>query len=471
MTETISLNEVDHWVETNLEVESIVDALGLRYKEPVEKDYGYSSKVEFTVNISLNSEGQDLMIIDGGYSYNKLKIHDLPDNAPVQLQGATGAVSTDTDFRLKTQIPIQNYIEGILDKLPNLIITKEDIIFSSIYVSNVTGFKTFANDMNRFETIEIDSNPQVTLYVTKDPLDRYVLRYNPTFILKTIIHDWIFKATGFKLMAKYGGAMSTFAYMLGHEILHYRFDHFNPVVSAAIDSKCVDVIALKKAVNPKMAKSIVRSMRTVAEEIMVNSLMSQLMDMPAVDSGLTTGSNGSEDFSYKNKYYLVIEGRKMYSQDRKGRTTSHLQPLDINSEKFSRRIAYSLSLTKYQDDEQYPYGKVILKPGHTHVAIPVAGNYVTYPDIVYLMNLYASLTTDDYFGKKYKPKPPKIEYKIGDIVSTFNHEICIVCNIVKAKGDEPDNLTLSRLSEQQLDDLRNRRVTIEQLVEIGKKDG
>ncbi|QIG77242.1 hypothetical protein EVB32_254 [Rhizobium phage RHph_TM39] len=45
MTETISLNEVDHWVETNLEVESIVDALGLRYKEPVEKDYGYSSKV------------------------------------------------------------------------------------------------------------------------------------------------------------------------------------------------------------------------------------------------------------------------------------------------------------------------------------------------------------------------------------------------------------------------------------------
>lgn len=170
-------------------------------------------------------------------------------------------------------------------------VTMEDLKYLSHYISIKSSGRqitSFVEDLKKFKYVAPDEQCP-TLYVTPT----MELRYNTKFILTTIIEDLV-KSKFFGTREFEYTPIISFAYMIGHELLHYRLAHFNPEVTKAMNSYFIGMNSLKNQKNKKVFSDGLRSLRTIYQELDVNNAMSTIFSVLPCDSGMGLKQGGFE---------------------------------------------------------------------------------------------------------------------------------------------------------------------------------
>jgi hypothetical protein len=166
-------------------------------------------------------------------------------------------------------------------------------------------------------------------------------------------------------------------------------------------------------------------------------------------------------------------------------------PIDADTP-FRRDTKYAIKISTEKD---------LRYVGNDTIKIPLDVSYITYPDIVHLINLFASIHTEDYFGKNYIPKPkpeptpppppppPEPEksddetptetptsvakFKRGDLVKNSAGQVCIVSHVTEVLT-QVDAVGIHILTDEQLERLKRDEITplllVDEIDAEGKKN-
>lgn len=247
-------------------------------KEPIEeregpKDVDFMVSVNKKLQVTVHRCSQNVDIVGAPAGANP-NINSVPNSKSVGGQ--------------KSQL--LNRHADLLKSLPDLEITLADIRYVSIWVSNKTRNPKFASDLTRIALIHQD--PKVsTLCIGVRNDDSLFMRYNNRFIGEAIFHDLLARHMGYPKHDQCN-AMTTISYLIGHELLHYRFGHFNPKVSRALIDSSVGIrpTPASDKLTQKILDGISASIQNNIQEAMNNTLMTNLLGVGAADSGVEPGS-------------------------------------------------------------------------------------------------------------------------------------------------------------------------------------
>ncbi len=174
--------------------------------------------------------------------------------------------------------------QHIMADVPELSLKPSDIQLMARFVASMSNMPTFSKMYQELGAVEETREKGSTLYVQKVTTTKRILRYNPAFIAKAIVQDMVAAKVGLSGMENYGGAMASLGYMIGHELLHVIYDHFNADVNQGLKD-----MQLPPVVNKTNSKALQRVMSNTVpiEELMNNRFMSAMFDMPATNGGYT----------------------------------------------------------------------------------------------------------------------------------------------------------------------------------------
>ena len=187
-------------------------------------DYRYNDTVGVTIdydslNIEVDCKGLDFSGDPSCINWN--------------AKGKTTLKNYSKD-KTTTKEDVANANLGLANiELPTLSITQEDISLIAFYIASRSNLeRSFAKDLERLAYImPMESQ---TLYVKKELDGSVHMRYNPQFIGNGILRDYINHFSGLPEYKNYKGAKTTLAFVIGHELLHYRYNHFDPKISTAL---------------------------------------------------------------------------------------------------------------------------------------------------------------------------------------------------------------------------------------------
>jgi hypothetical protein len=208
---------------------------------------------------------------------------------------------------LKVKNRIWEDHEPLFEDLPELALSNTDIKLMARYCTSKSNMPAFAKMYNELAAVEKTSEKGSTLYVQKIGVTKRVLRYNSAFIAKAILQDMLAKKVGLPGMEKYGGAMASLGYMIGHEMLHVIYNHFDADVNQGLKD-----MQLPPLLNKSGSKQLKRIMKNTVpiEELMNNRFMSAMFDMPAVNGGYTVPEFRSKDNRTRgNSFESMTSGR------------------------------------------------------------------------------------------------------------------------------------------------------------------
>jgi len=293
---TMSLSQFDRWARDHVRAAVTPIDLSQIEAKPIKTKYKLDSiKLTCTIDEKLKmrilSVGRDIQIAGpGGSDFEKAK-----------SQIETDRITLIPPEKYNTKAIAYNANKDILKNIPTIRVTLADIKFISIYVSRKAKLKSFAKDLKRLsivtpvgptETFIIKGQKITrsnTLYVQKIDKKRFKLAYYSGFIAQAIIEDYIYRYSGVPGYDNHGGAPATFAYLIGHELLHYRYNHFGSKVSKGI-LRQLGMTAHGEwkvpAKNKKALDSLLMSEKTKFEESMNNSLMSEILGVPTTNGGV-----------------------------------------------------------------------------------------------------------------------------------------------------------------------------------------
>lgn len=266
----ISLHEFDAYIKNVLKDK--VKKESFWYKDE-------SFKQDSKIQVSINKKGEITVtkVIDGEFTL----VTNTPPEKPVK--NLTIMKREDYDPRAKLD---QQY-KDILESIPEIHITPVDIKFVSVYLNNVSKQLSFSKDLEKVKTIKETRGQGDSLYLMKRSETDYVLGYSPIFITQAIFSDYLKHYAGVPGWENYKGALASFAYMIGHELLHYRYNHMAPQVRLTIEghhSKRFPVDKTSKY--KKVINNIIKQESTEFEELMNNSSLNRILKMPTVDGGI-----------------------------------------------------------------------------------------------------------------------------------------------------------------------------------------
>ena len=199
--------------------------------------------------------------------------------------------NVDYDPRLS----LSKKYEGLMASIPEIYIDKNlDIKRASTFLNTISNELRFSADLMKIKEVEIvryfvqvvngvPYKQPVSLYLEKTK-EGYKLGYNPEFLTKAITLDYIKHYAGVPGWEEYGGAFDSFCYMIGHELLHYRFNHQSPQIRKRLESFNRKNFPVDTS-NPAF-RAIIGKETTYLEELMNNSFLSRILNMPSCDSGI-----------------------------------------------------------------------------------------------------------------------------------------------------------------------------------------
>ena len=212
-----------------------------------------------------------------------------------------------------TALNIKNRIwedhEALFTDIPELTLSNTDIKLMARYCSSRSNMPAFAKMYDELAAVEQTKEKGSTLYVQSVGETKRVLRYNPAFIAKAILQDMLAKKVGLKGMEKYGGAMASLAYMIGHEMLHVIYNHFDKNVNQGLKD-----MQLPPLLNKSGSKELKRVMGNTVpiEELMNNRFMSAMFDMPAVNGGYTVPEYRDKDERRRGSSFESMTAGRWY---------------------------------------------------------------------------------------------------------------------------------------------------------------
>lgn len=190
---------------------------------------------------------------------------------------------------LNDKVRFNNNFKDILDKfntnLPNLSIKPGDMKFISEYLTQKSDLKTFSKDLSRIAYIVEDPLTN-TLSIGKvsDKTDDYILKYNSNFIMKTIIYEYFYSE--FLGLKESYISLKVLSYLIGHELLHFRFNHFDKGVTNSLKSSYLKTTS--EIQNLKRINNYLDSNVNIQCEMMINHVMSKILNCEVVDGGIST---------------------------------------------------------------------------------------------------------------------------------------------------------------------------------------
>lgn len=136
--------------------------------------------------------------------------------------------------------------------------------------------------------------------------------YNPEFIARGILEDYLGHYAGIPGYEDFGmnrgkieegrGAYTSVAFMVGHELMHYRYSHALTEVSKSIlqDMMPHQLPEYKDSFNDSVYKNVAKERIYHYSEIQNNTYMSQILDVPTVDGsmGCHTNKGGYKIWGY-----------------------------------------------------------------------------------------------------------------------------------------------------------------------------
>ena len=202
--------------------------------------------------------GEDVKVIDG------------------PLKGAGGRVILFDPNRIKTTIRIQ---------LPNA--SKADVDITEI-----------ERDMSLY--LSVQGTYAGESIQDRDSITNISLGYSSEFIARGIFEDFLASYAGIPGYEDYGqnksskkieegrGAFTSLAYMLGHELMHFRYAHHTTTVNKAMKDVVMPRILAdyQNPISTHIWKSKAIPRVRDFEEIQNNTYMSNILDIPVVDSAV-----------------------------------------------------------------------------------------------------------------------------------------------------------------------------------------
>jgi len=299
--------------------------------------YGFYEKLKNVIEgpiifvVNLRPSGYDFRIV-GVYGSSKsgepMKIFGYPENdiKPVILKSDSATfmpnhplldymeqIKYNPKVRYLGSDPIKKIFTN--KDLPPLNVTIADIKYICLYINAKTSMKSMVTYLERLASITKDlsinketgkeNTETLSIGVYKGGKE-IVLKYNPNFIRTAVLEDYVMKYTDPVAYARHEGVLSTLAFCIGHEMLHFRYGHLNSSVQMALTQAISGGLKThpNKNIN-KLLRNIMSPTVYEHEELMNNVYLERKLKIPTVDCGATSLGVGSSSLKIPSPPYLV----------------------------------------------------------------------------------------------------------------------------------------------------------------------
>lgn len=157
-------------------------------------------------------------------------------------------------------------------------------------------YKVDINNIERDMTLYLGTSgqPDGKGGFKRETITGVTLGYNADFIARGIFEDWLAYYGGVPGYEKYGqdgegsGAYVSLAYMLGHELMHYRYAHTASDVHSSLISLMMPTYLkdYENRLSRNFYMSVAQGRAYELSEIQNNTYMSDILDVPAVNGAL-----------------------------------------------------------------------------------------------------------------------------------------------------------------------------------------
>lgn len=315
----MTLSEFDDWAKDT--ISSVIKAKEEFLYIKTDNKMKYSVDVDNSFNMVINKVDKE---------FDRLSKIIKSQNTPPNIKIGNIDIVSMASLDFKQQVLDKYKIEDI----PELSITSSDIMYASMFVSNRSNSSEFEKDMKKISLVSPMTDADIkklkgnkpTLFVEKLPNNRFALKYSSKFIAECIVEDYIYHFSGMYGYEHYKGALTSFCYLIGHELLHYRNNHFAPHMTKTIMKLLHPV---EHGNNGEKSKNYIDSILYDESqkfiELQNNSYMSKILDVGAVNRGIGRFHvNKSTDYGGLYSGYLRLDYQDKLT-DSSGRSISFVE--------------------------------------------------------------------------------------------------------------------------------------------------